>query len=134
MRKICLIILCFTSFLTATLAFAETAAKPGNYYSSIRPKTGLAAKALAPTTSINILNFSSDIIYASVTNSSIYDAVAPGQTDYYIFRDNYYGSTPITLNDPWHRTFFSQYVCRLARVIVEGNVGAYHVRIDNTLC
>lgn len=135
MKKIYLCLTALLSFAYAAFTFAEPATTKG-YFSIVRPGIEQSVKnALAhPPTDITIINASSSGIFVVVPNSPINDFVNFGYNDHVYNSDVNSTFTYIVLQDPFHNTFFSSNVCRLAIITVYGNQGAYRINTDSDLC
>ena len=125
-----------TGLVIASSGFAADAKSA--YYTNRNP----SAKALQagaqyhPPTDITIINSSSNVFYAAVPNTPIYDRVDPSGPYAHdqIRNDSWYGDTFISLQDPNHVQFFGQPVCRLAIINVKGVPNNYSVEVNTELC
>lgn len=131
---------CLALFLLASVAMSSVFAAPsatpkmGGYFTSLHPKSFADAKHVAhPPTDITVINSSSSMFYVTIPNTSIYDALYPGNNEHIY---NVYGAyyTDVVLRDPGHTVFFANVVCPLAIMTVTGYPGAYHVTVDSDLC
>lgn len=137
MKKI-LSMLALAGFISAPIV-AFAAANTNGYYSTQHAKTTVGTKAAAkaafyPYTDISIVNYSYNMIYATVPGTPVYDSIAPYGTDH-IYNDNpsiYW--THLVLLDPNHRIFFEHDVCRRALVTVYGSNGSYTTNINSNAC
>src|SRR5580700_10777970 len=124
----------FFALLLSSLAMAATDVA-SNYYSGQHPlnNTALKAKNLYPATDITVSNSTTDIIYATVPGTPVYDMLYPNNNDH-IYNDSYYGMTRVVLQDPYRYPFFDGYVCRYAIVSVYGYPGSYNVYVNSNYC
>ncbi|OGT45898.1 MAG: hypothetical protein A3E83_02310 [Gammaproteobacteria bacterium RIFCSPHIGHO2_12_FULL_41_20] len=126
-----------STFAALGIAMAPCAFSQGvdfnGYYSTQHVSKSATANNLVPPTDITVVNASSDIVYAIVPNSPIHDLIYSGQNDH-IRHNNYYGDTHLVLTDPFSRTLFDGYVCRLAMVSVSNPFGAYRINVDSEYC
>lgn len=114
----------FLSVLSATSAFAISG------YSTA-PYTKNFNRALVPATNIAVLNYSTDVVYASVPGVG-FTLFSGNDTTF--THPTYSGYTPLTLQDPYHNTFYSQQVCRYAVVFIDGHPGSYRTTVDGRYC
>lgn len=121
--------LTLVGLLTATAVFADAKSTSNGYYNV--PYTKSFAHTLVPATNISVLNYSDDTVYAIVPGLGV-TLFSGNATTFRL--DNFYGETYMTLQDPWQRPFFTQYVCRRAIVIVDGRPGAYRINVDRRYC
>lgn len=132
MKKTLLASLAVASALSAS---AYAANGLSSYYSSQHPAPKASLSTMMhPPTDITVINASTNSIYAIIPGSPVNDLLYSGQNDHiYGYDPNIY-YTHLVLQDPYHSTFFSTPVCRLAIVTVYGSPGNYRIVTDSDLC
>lgn len=131
MKKMLSFVAAAISAATVTMAYADTP-KNNDYYSSMRPGAG-SASLMVPITNITVINMSDRFIYVTVPNTTISDMVYTGKSDT-ISNDSTGYDTHLVLLDSYHATFFDQFVCRRAVVMVDGTSGNFHINVDRRYC